>query len=567
MSSLTRLLVSIILLLSHELVSAQPSAAFFTESFASGLPASWSVSDNSGNGVNWKYSTAGAVNPTLQPFPSLISAIGTSAADGFMLYDSDSAGQSVGGEDADLTTIRIDCSGRSNVHLAYNQLLVHLNEIARITISTDSTSWYEIARPSDSLLPYTATSNPEAVDIDISSVADQQPAVWLRFNFYGDYDFWWMIDDVRLYEVMPFVDVSVESLSNPTDDCGGLTAAEVITLEIKNEGTLPATDFQVGYRIDGQQTVQETISDTIPPGATMSYSFQTTADLSLPIVHEIGFHVAHPLDTVNGNDSAKAWVLSGPLSDSGAASSFENEKERRGWSSINSNLDAFTWTVTSNEPNDPIIQLGASCMALELPSGATFTNDWLVSPCIQLSDTTSYVVDYWMRTLNDSTDGFVQLALLDDPASTNNVLPLGPIALCSDTVYTPFSSATFTPPVSGSYHIGFQGLSAFGRVSIRIDGFQISENGLNGIAEFPQNEVQSWPNPFTDRIVVSSKRSKITRLRFFSCDGRMVLQQDCDTNEPVVANTSALENGTYILEINCEEKYYRKKIIKAVDHR
>jgi hypothetical protein len=90
---------------------------FFTEDFASGLPAGWQTVDNAGNGVNWGYTTTGIANQVDYPGYDSLSTTGTSAANGYMLYDSDASNGGVGGEDADLITDAIDCSAHSNVHL------------------------------------------------------------------------------------------------------------------------------------------------------------------------------------------------------------------------------------------------------------------------------------------------------------------------------------------------------------------------------------------------------------------------------------------------------------------
>ena len=71
----------------------------YTEDFSNGIPSGWQLIDNAGNGVNWKLTTTGIYNAA--QYPQLISRLsqnGTTAANGYMLYDSDSSGQTVQGE-------------------------------------------------------------------------------------------------------------------------------------------------------------------------------------------------------------------------------------------------------------------------------------------------------------------------------------------------------------------------------------------------------------------------------------------------------------------------------------
>ena len=44
------------------------------------------------------------------------------------------------------------------------------------------------------------SDNPEIVSINISSTAGNQPSVWFRFRYEGQWDYAWMLDDVSLTE-------------------------------------------------------------------------------------------------------------------------------------------------------------------------------------------------------------------------------------------------------------------------------------------------------------------------------------------------------------------------------
>src|SRR5262245_43906632 len=63
---------------------------FYSEDFASGLPGSWQNIDNgSPANVLWRYTTTGAMNGF--PFDNFLNPNGTTAANGYMIFDSDSA--------------------------------------------------------------------------------------------------------------------------------------------------------------------------------------------------------------------------------------------------------------------------------------------------------------------------------------------------------------------------------------------------------------------------------------------------------------------------------------------
>ncbi len=73
-------------------------------------------------------------------------------------------------------------------------------------------------------------------------------------------------------------DVGVSAITAPNS--GLLTAAESITVDIRNFGTNAQSNIPVRYTIDGGTAVEETYAGTVAAGATESYTFTQTADLS-----------------------------------------------------------------------------------------------------------------------------------------------------------------------------------------------------------------------------------------------------------------------------------------------
>ena len=95
--------------------------SFYSQDFMGGIPAGWQTIDTaSPAGFNWKYTTTGANNG------DTLSSNGTSAGNGYMIYDSDSANITFGSENADLISTSINCSLHPNVHLSFNEYLISL---------------------------------------------------------------------------------------------------------------------------------------------------------------------------------------------------------------------------------------------------------------------------------------------------------------------------------------------------------------------------------------------------------------------------------------------------------
>ena len=74
------------------------------------------------------------------------------------------------------------------------------------------------------------------------------------------------------------IDVGVKNLVDPVD--GELTAAEEITVTVRNYGVNAQSNFDVYYSVDGGTTVTETFTGTLNSMEEAEYSFTATADLS-----------------------------------------------------------------------------------------------------------------------------------------------------------------------------------------------------------------------------------------------------------------------------------------------
>ncbi|MFN8144642.1 MAG: T9SS type A sorting domain-containing protein [Bacteroidia bacterium] len=193
----------------------QSRVAFFTEDFSAGIPAGWTNVDSNNVGVAWKWTTTGAFQPNVNGDDNFLSPTGTSAANGYMMYDSDSANASIGGEWAILTSNAIDCSTHPTVRLTMNEYFLMFEDAAAIFpntghvyVSTDSTTWYLVHAAEAGLTNNTGTPNPSAVVENISAIAGGASTVYLKFVFTGDWSWYWMFDDVELSE-LPSVDAGV----------------------------------------------------------------------------------------------------------------------------------------------------------------------------------------------------------------------------------------------------------------------------------------------------------------------------------------------------------------------
>lgn len=112
-------------------------------------------------------------------------------------------------------------------------------------------------------------------------------------------------------QTLPFAtspnDIEVTAITSPNSTCG-LSNAETITITVKNAGSAPQSNIPVSFVINGMPPVTATIPGPLAPGATITYSFPTTANLSAPGVYTIVATSSLPGDSNPANNSVTKTV-------------------------------------------------------------------------------------------------------------------------------------------------------------------------------------------------------------------------------------------------------------------
>ena len=102
-------------------------------------------------------------------------------------------------------------------------------------------------------------------------------------------------------------DVGVTSITDPSS--GQLSSAEEITINVRNFGINDIVDPEVQYTIDGGTPDVETFTGVLAAGATETYTFATTADLSVQNqIYTIASRTNYGPDSDPSNDEATKTV-------------------------------------------------------------------------------------------------------------------------------------------------------------------------------------------------------------------------------------------------------------------
>ncbi|MFP4664070.1 MAG: T9SS type A sorting domain-containing protein [Bacteroidales bacterium] len=123
----------------------------------------------------------------------------TTADNGFAMYDSDATGVEAGSQDSKLIWGgSIDCSAYASVAVAFESYYRAYNGACYIEVSTDSSTWEQFQVHDDIGLS-SSTINPYDVTVNLTDYAAGEASVYFRFRYIGEWDYAWMVDDVKFF--------------------------------------------------------------------------------------------------------------------------------------------------------------------------------------------------------------------------------------------------------------------------------------------------------------------------------------------------------------------------------
>ena len=270
--------------------SINAQTILFNENFAGGIPATWTNTSIPA----WTYTTVGS-----DLGEALTSA---TAAGGYVMFDSDFYGAGV--HNADLITSSFVTTGQTTVRLQFQELFRQYGtSLGTVSVRKNNGAWNVVYTIGTGMAQDDVTNNPNLVDIDISTFASNSTNVQLKFNFTGNYDYWWMLDDIFVYSPPPY-DVAIDSFflspysAVPLDQVAPITPA----IGVANIGGNTATNLTVNVNIyDGTNAVvfNTTMNQaSIASGATTNL---TSATSFIPTSAD--FYLAEYIITINETDA------------------------------------------------------------------------------------------------------------------------------------------------------------------------------------------------------------------------------------------------------------------------
>lgn len=200
-------------------------------------------------------------------------------------------------------------------------------------------------------------------------------------------------------------DLKADSWDAPGLFSSDLTAAESVTVTVRNVGNVAQSGYNVAYSIDNGTTwVTETISATLPAASTYQHTFATTADFSLSGDYDCLFSVSLACDSNATNDQLAVTVNN--ASSVTSFPYFQNFESTQQWVAGGT---ASSWAL--GVPSASVINSAASpvnCWTTNL-TGNYNSNEysWVESPFFNLSSLTAPVIEFkmWYDIQTGFSDG------------------------------------------------------------------------------------------------------------------------------------------------------------------
>ena len=575
---------------------------FYTQNFSGGgIPSGWATTDGSGQNAFWEY-CAGPSSACVDMYNQPLYA-STSVANGFMVMDSDAAGDLPSNHISRLTSSVIDCSGRAQIFATFETYIgvfeVPTDGKALFQVSTDNATWttYNFIPGLDVTNRF--SDNPYVAMIDISAVAANQATVYLRWEWTGRFEYWWMLDDVNLTTTDPtppnnlslsgfFYPVSSYStpVSQIKTDTFGFSGL------VTNIGSAAQTNVKLKAEVvNSANAVIFTTSETIP--------LVEVGEVDVPIVlpnqfvpnlaeglYSIRYTVSAdatdtaPANNVAGDDFlvsdfvfAKEEEPTGGLRPGTVIDySVANLYQMSSASLENYKALGFEISAAVNAGDPPLGQAAVTAYLLRvnddiLPDFSNFDDAAFLSPSLELKGLTSF-------EFPDDAVSYTPYAieLIDDNEGSGIALDKGAryfatitYADASNLVFQANSDATTHTFVSSLVYTDQWYTGGFGEDYNAYIRMIIELSTATDDIPLPESALTLFPNPVKDvlNLEVSFEQATNATITIADINGRVIKIDNRDglTNEVLTYQLPQLAAGTYLARIATEAGTKTKKFV------
>jgi hypothetical protein len=252
----------------------------------------WTFTDNSTplmNTSSYGINIGGPTGDFSAPQGSIVS---TTAANGFGLIDSDAAYGAEGAQDLKLAFNTVmDFTAHPNVSISFETYHRMFRDSVFLEFSVNGAPFVNRQIRLDAELGSgDASVNPKKVSINVSSIVGGQANVLVRFHYEGEWDYAWMIDDMKFFEtfsneiVTDAVFMTTDFIDSYGEDYYKIPASQTsfpgieFGANITNQGSVAQSNVNLGASLNAAPVVSGT-----SPIASLAVVAKDSVVLDVPI--------------------------------------------------------------------------------------------------------------------------------------------------------------------------------------------------------------------------------------------------------------------------------------------
>lgn len=343
-----------------------------------------------------------------------------------------------------------------------NAYTLQSGEYVRVDVSNDNFSTHTTLFTIDHN-NHTPSSSFYNFSMGLVSFAGQNVKIRWVYNRIGTTnhpDWTFIIDQIEVQNGGD--DVGATSLQIPASACG-LSNSEAIHFKVRNYGPNPVSNVPVIISVNSN-TFNHTVAGPIPSGSESS--LQTfNVDLSAPNTYNISVatNLAGDSDASNNATPSQTVTHYAPQSIP-YSTSFETGDATVALWTIVDGAEALSGTAKAWQLSNERSSQGTQAMLYRSSGQTTTADDWLITPCLNLTTGTSYEIRYKVsvKTPNNQASYEVKLGNSTNPASFTTTLYTRntptPTDVNGNNIFVT-EIHNFTVPTSGIWYLAFHATS------------------------------------------------------------------------------------------------------------
>ncbi len=330
---------------------------------------------------------------------------------------------------------------------------------------------YVVTNPSitDSGLTIYIASGEDAYGDDFTFAAGAEYIFTLSQN--GNYD-------LCTLDITAPIDLSVTGISSPISGTG--LSSEDVTVTIANNGSNAVSSFKVAMSVDGGTAVEESVQQTINPGASLDYTLTNKADLSAAGVHTVTVSVIADNDANAANNSFSAIVANGTPVDPPYTCDFETEEDFAEWIVIDNNGDNDSWEYDNTFYGSGVALIGYNA--------TDYLDDYLITVNPINLDAGENNITFEYRALSASYFESFEVLYGKTP-NVEDMTVIRKYENFNENTENVFSPITFTAEEAGAYYFAFHATSMPDQMGMYIDNVTIDKGAYIGTPDISIDQV------------------------------------------------------------------------------